>query len=405
MKRTLTLTLCLLPMLGTLRAANSGGREEIAMMTRRDFLKYSATAAAVWLGPKLEAVETVRLKSWQIIELPKLTAKHRPLMKITATNGAVGYSKPVAKDLSAAVKAVNGANLLEHEPLHDLMMAQGVPRQQVATLDIAAWDLHARMLNKPLHALLGTKKSKILRYGDVRGQQPNFSPQKYADSVARFFERSGMNATKLHFPGNMGTPQSISFPMILETLQAVRKAVGKDKTLAWDPYPGSAESATTSVDEAKQILKLMDELSYAWIEGPLPPTPYETQIPKYAKLVKTGTKQRIQAEGPGSPIGDGTPFTDMKRWAEAGAITQCSTDAYITTGATNCLRMLEYAKAHPPLVINLHWAWAPHAHLAMAYDEKVFPIAEFPMGEDVPKEYMSGPWLLAPDWPGIYRIG
>jgi L-alanine-DL-glutamate epimerase-like enolase superfamily enzyme len=158
------------------------------------------------------------------------------------------------------------------------------------------------------------------------------------------------------------------------------------------------------VDEAKQILKLMDELGYAWIEGPLLPVPYETQIPKYVELVKTGTKQRIQAEGPRSPIGDGTPFEDMKRWAEVGAITQCSTDAYINTGVTNCLRMLEYAKARPPLVINLHWAWAPHAHLAMAYDEKVFPIAEFPMGEDVPKEFISGPWLLAPDWPGIYSI-
>ena len=53
------------------------------------------------------------------------------------------------------------------------------------------------------------------------------------------------------------------------------------------------------------------------------------------------------------------------------------------------------------MVINLHWAWAPHAHLAMAYDDRVFPIAEFPMGEDVPKEFMTGPWLLAPDWPGI----
>lgn len=26
------------------------------------------------------------------------------------------------------------------------------------------------------------------------------------------------------------------------------------------------------------------------------------------------------------------------------------------------------------------------------------------MGEDVPKACMAGPWLLAPDWPGIYRI-
>ena len=376
------------------------------MLTRRDFVKCTGAGTIGMVLPKLEAAEAeeVRLKSWELVEIPSLSKKLTPILKLTATNGAVGYSRPVAKDLAAAAEAVKGTNLLEHDRLYDLMMAMNVPRPQVATLDIACWDLHARMLKKPLHAVLGTKKTKILRYGDVRGTQPGFSPQKYADSVARYLERTGMQATKLHFPGNMGTPESIALPMILETLQAVRTAVGQDKILAWDPYPGSAESATKSVDEAKQILKLMDELGYTWIEGPLLPVPYETQIPKYVELVKTGTKQRIQAEGPRSPIGDGTSFADMQRWAEAGAITQCSTDAYINTGVTNCLRMLEYAKAHPPLVINLHWAWAPHAHLVMAYDDTVCPIAEFPMTEDIPKEYLDGAHLIAPDWPGIYKL-
>lgn len=61
------------------------------------------------------------------------------------------------------------------------MSAQGVPLPQLAILDIACWDLHARMLGMPLHTVLGTKRQKVLRYGDVRGTQPNFSPQKYAD--------------------------------------------------------------------------------------------------------------------------------------------------------------------------------------------------------------------------------
>jgi hypothetical protein len=29
------------------------------------------------------------------------------------------------------------------------------------------------------------------------------------------------------------------------------------------------------------------------------------------------------------------------------------------------MRILEYAKAHSPLVINLHWVWAPHADADM----------------------------------------
>ena len=69
-------------------------------------------------------------------------------------------------------------------------------------------------------------------------------------------------------------------------------------------------------------------------------------------------------------------------------------------------RMLEYAKNHPEkkLVINLHWARAPHAHLVMAYDETICTVAEFPMTEDIAKKYLDGPYLLAPDWPGIYCV-
>jgi L-alanine-DL-glutamate epimerase-like enolase superfamily enzyme len=392
-------------------------------MTRREFLKASATTVAVsavgdrLLGQQaasqpatrsIETPEPVYLKSWELVEYPSLPGKNKQLMKLTASNGAFGVSRAIGKctDLAAAEKVIQGADLLQHEKLFDLMVAKSVPQAQRGTVDIACWDLHARMLKKPLHALLGTKKTKILRYGDVRGSQPDFSPQKYAGSVAKYFERSGLQATKLHFPGALGTKEGIPFKDVLETLKEVRKAVGKEKVLAWDPYPGSAESAANSVDEAKEILKLMDELGYTWIEGPLPPVPFEQQIPKYVELMKAGSKQRIQAEGPGSPIGDGTSFEVMKQWVEVGAVSQCSTDVYIVGGLTVVYRILEYARTNPDrkLTINLHWDWAPHAHLAMAYDEKVLPIQEFPYGSEVPPSCLDGAYLLAPDWPGIYCI-
>jgi len=45
------------------------------------------------------------------------------------------------------------------------------------------------MLGEPIHALLGTKKTRILRHGDVRGTQPDFSPEKYAEAVGRYSAR------------------------------------------------------------------------------------------------------------------------------------------------------------------------------------------------------------------------
>jgi L-alanine-DL-glutamate epimerase-like enolase superfamily enzyme len=284
------------------------------------------------------------------------------------------------------------------------MVSKRVPEPQRKVVDIACWDLHARKLEKPLHALLGTKKEKILRYGDVRWKGADMMPDQYAQQVADYVERTGMIATKLHFPGDMGNEDSMPFKDIMTTLTAVRNAVGDDKILAWDPYPRKAESATISVEEAKTMIRHMDKLNYSWFEGPLLPVPYDEQIPKYVELMQMKPKLRIQAEGYRSPIGDGTLYSDMVRWVEAGAVNQCSTDAYIKEGVTHAKRFLDYAKARGDLVINLHWAWAPHAHLVMAYDDSICPIAEFPMTEDIPKSYLDGPYLLAPDWPGIYCI-
>ena len=179
--------------------------------------------------------------------------KFKEFIKITASDGSVGYSRALGgtRDLKLAEQAVARANLLDHEALYDLMVSKRVPEPQRKVLDIACWDLHARMMDKPLHALLGHQEDKILRYGDVRWKGSDMTPENYAQQVASYLDRTGMIATKLHFPGNMGNEDSMPFKDIMDTLTAVRKAVGDDKILAWDPYPRKAESATTSVDEAK----------------------------------------------------------------------------------------------------------------------------------------------------------
>jgi len=391
-------------------------------LNRKEFVKYMAMlAGAGWMPhkktwgasfPRLEMPEKVFLKSWDAPELQSLFLKpgkgrSKKVLRIMATNGVFGIMPArFCQTLSSKTEEIlKKNNLLEHEKLYEVMVEKKVPVHELKSADILCWDMHARMLNKPLHELLGTKRKKVLRYGDVRGTQPDFTPEKYAASVARYFERTGMRATKLHFPGTTGTPDSISFKDVLETLKQVRATAEPDRILAWDPYPRSAESATSSLEEAREILGLMKELSYAWIEGPLPPVPEDTQLPKYVELMKTA-KIRIQPEGPG-PIGDGTELATIQRWAEAGAANQFSTDAYIRDGITQVVRLLEWVKQHPQkrLTVNLHWSWLPHLHLAMAYDEKVFPILEFPMSHEVPGSYFENTeYVKAPDWPGIYLV-
>ena len=118
--------------------------------------------------------------------------RFRQHIKVLGNNGAVGYCRALGeiKDIRAAQHAVAGLNLLDHEMLYNQMVSKNVPESHRKVLDIACWDLRARMLDRPMHALLGTKKDKILRYGDVRWKGADMTPQKYAKQVASHLDRT-----------------------------------------------------------------------------------------------------------------------------------------------------------------------------------------------------------------------
>lgn len=59
-------------------------------MIRRDSLGYFAAGAACAILPPLEMPENVTLKSWELAEYPSLPKKLTPVMKIIASNGAIG---------------------------------------------------------------------------------------------------------------------------------------------------------------------------------------------------------------------------------------------------------------------------------------------------------------------------
>ena len=407
-----------------------------ANFTRRRFIARSASTAFA-LGvmgrrafgatafPQLEMPEKIFLRSWDAGDFSlylkfKDTHGGARAIRVTATNGAVGYvphwvsrgsvsgSNPVvwATDGGLSDKTVSilrETNLLDHELVHDRLVAAGTAGAELSAADIACWDLHARMLGRPLHALLGTQRIRALRYGDVRGEAVGFNPQAYADRVAEYLKRNNLRATKLHFPGAMRTAESIPFDVVKETLRRIRATVGPEAILAYDPYPRSAESATASMAEARELLALLSELNYAWVEGPLIPEPETTQRAKYAELMR-GVRVRIQPEGPGE-IGDLTDFATIRRWAEAGAADQFSTDCYYRDGLTPLVRLIAWVKANPGrnMTLNLHWSWLPHIHLAMACDDAIYPLVELPMSSEIPPAlFANSPFVQAPEWPGIY---
>ena len=81
-------------------------------------------------GTGVDTAKSLFLKSWELVELPG-ERKFKEFIKITASNGSIGYSRALGgtRDLKLAEQAVARANLLDHEALYDLMVAKKVPER------------------------------------------------------------------------------------------------------------------------------------------------------------------------------------------------------------------------------------------------------------------------------------
>ena len=108
------------------------------------------------------------MKSWELVEMPDLVVSpdkegRKMALRLTAANGAWGVMPArFCRSLSdATVEILKTNNLLDHKDLYDMMVEKHVPADQLKSVDILCWDLHARMSQKPLHALLGTQRGDV----------------------------------------------------------------------------------------------------------------------------------------------------------------------------------------------------------------------------------------------------
>ena len=69
----------------------------------------------------------------------------------------------------------------------------------MGALDIAVWDLKGKMLETPLHRLLGGFRSEIPAYAD--GRMALRTPEQHAEWSAHFIHDMGYRATKYHVMG------------------------------------------------------------------------------------------------------------------------------------------------------------------------------------------------------------
>ncbi len=138
------------------------------------------------------------------------------------------------------------------------MLAQG-------GVDVAVWDLNARLADRPLYHLLGGYREKVRAYASTT------TLDSVADYVALANDLLGQSFTaiKLHCWGDADRD--------MEACRAVREAVGPEIDLMLDAV------GTYGHDDALRVGRALEELGFHWYEEPLP----HTDMYGYQDLVRS----------------------------------------------------------------------------------------------------------------------
>ena len=191
------------------------------------------------------------------------------LIEIEAESGVKGYGESIATPTAEGIKAFidSASNLLIGEEIfqnqriikkcyHSLFQAHGTcsaPRfgaQILSGLEMALWDLCGKIVERPLHELLGGKyRDKIEYFGFIQGNS--------ADELAIDAKKLSKNGHKVIY-GKIGREESTD----VQIVKKVREAVGKDIRLRFDP------NEAWDLVTAKRMIEKLEDFSIEMIEQP-----------------------------------------------------------------------------------------------------------------------------------------
>lgn len=184
------------------------------------------------------------------------------------------YTRLIAAVVDKICKPlILGENPFEHEYLWNKMYFHGIEAGNsgllpgaIAGVDNALWDLKGKLLNMPVHQLLGGNKvEKIRVYGSfARGEDPKTrkDPEQMAQTALQFIEQ-GYTTIKARMQireHNLDPEPDETF----EIVKAIRKAVG-DKIELFVDYNNGYSSAKAIV----LTNKLYEHFNIAAVEEPV----------------------------------------------------------------------------------------------------------------------------------------
>ena len=223
----------------------------------------------------------------------------------------------------------------------------GLAMMAVSAVDMALWDLKARLLGLPLCRLLGQEHESMLIYGS--GGFTSYTDNELRQQLQGWAEQ-GIGSVKIKVGRDMEADRT--------RVGVARDAIGEKTALFVD-----ANGAYT-VSEALDQAQLFSRYGVDWLEEPVP-----AQFREQLHLIRQrlGGGMRIVAGEYGYTL------TDFRDLLEARAVDVLQADATRCGGITGFLKAGHLCEAwHVPL--SSHCAPSAHLHAALA-------LAFFSIGE------------------------
>jgi L-alanine-DL-glutamate epimerase-like enolase superfamily enzyme len=209
-------------------------------------------------------------------------------------------------------------------------------------VDIALWDLKARLLEWPLHRLLGATRDSVPVYGS--GGFTTYNRAQQHQQLTRWATDQRIPRVKIKIGQAWGT----NLARDLIRLAAARDTIGPECELYADA--NGAYSATQAI----RLMHAAAELDVRWLEEPV-------SSDDLAGLARV--RQMVGADIAAGEYG--YDLTYFQRMCTAGAVDCLQADVTRCGGITEWLRVAALAAAHH-LELSGHCAPHLHAHVGAA---------------------------------------
>jgi len=273
------------------------------------------------------------------------------LVKIETDEGITGLGLGGGGPIGRATVEHLKGELLGEDPIaverlwHKLWVPKligrrGLTTRAISAIDIALWDIRAKVAGLPLYKLLGGYRDRVPTY--IAGGY--YEEGKGLAELAREMEENvalGARAIKM----KVG---AVPIREDVERVATVRRAIGPDVQLLVD-----ANCAYRHY-QAIQFAKRIEEFDVFWFEEPVAPDDYEG----HRKLAAATTIPIATGENEYTRYG----FRDLIAHDAAAIL---NADAMVLGGVTEFMKVAALAQAHD-LDIAPHGAQEVHVHLVAA---------------------------------------